>query len=276
MSSSKPKKVVHYERGTKGGKSSHGHRSSGSRDSGVGSSSASDRASLGTSLENDTPFSYLDIEHQRNTPSAVNEALNAANERIKQLEAANAKLNAQLSDSHKENRSLKREKIELLNKIDFLIEDLEEEKKNIKSKRDSSPRTSAAAPPATSKPERRSTPPKKETREGSSRRYDDERSHGSSHRERRESWRDMPVPLFDRPPTAPQPPPNTAPNPFMPNPSRPPSISVAYPPSSISYANAGQVTYAPAPITYATAPAYPTRGPSDHFPNDGRYHPYPL
>jgi hypothetical protein len=274
MFSSKPKKV-HYERGTKGERSARGHRSSGSRDSGVGSSSASDRASLGTSPENDTSFTYLDIENQRNTPSAVKEALDAANEKIKQLEAANTQLNSQLSESNKENRSLKRERVELLNKVDFLLDDLEDEKeKNAKSKRESSPRTGAAAAPVASKHERRSTPPKKDTRGTGSRRCDDERSQGS-HRERRESWREMPVPLFDRPPAAPQPPSNTS-NPFMPKSSRPPSISVAYPPSSVAYAQPGQVTYAPAPITYATAPAYPPRSPSDHFPNDGRYHPYPL
>lgn len=273
MFSSKPKpKKVHYERGTKGGKDVRGHRSSGSRDSGLGSSSASDRASLGTSPEHDTPFTYRDIEIQRKTPSAVNEALNAANDRIKELEAANAQLNGQLFESNQKNRSLKRERAELLEKIENLLDDLEDEKKkNAKSKRESSPRTTAA--PVTSKPERRSTPPKKEATESSSRRHHEGRPHG----QRRESWRDLPVPLYEsKPPTAPQPPSNPAPNPFMPNSSRPASMYGHYHPSSIAYAPPPQVTYAPAPITYTTAPAYPTHKPSDRYPNDGRYHPLPL
>lgn len=265
---SSSKKKVHYERGTKGGKSSHGHRSSGSRDSGVGSSSASDRASLGTSPEVDTSFSNLDVESQRNRPGAVKEALDAAYEKIRQLEAANAQLNAQLSDSNKENRALKRERMELLNKIDFLMDDLDEEKK--KSKRETSPRTGAAAP----KTERRTTPPRKEVREADAHRYDDERTQGNP-RERRESWREMPVPLYDRLPTAPQPPPNVATNPFLPNASRPPSVSVPYAASAV-YPTSPIVTYAQAPITYTTAPAHPPRSPSDHIPNDGRYHRYPL
>jgi hypothetical protein len=266
MFTQKPKKV-HYERGTKGDKSSHGHRSTGSRDSGVGSSSASDRASLGTSLEQDTSFNYLDIEDQRNRPGAVREALDAANERIRQLEAANSKLNAQLTESNKENRTLKRERVELLNKVDFLMDDLEDEKKkNERVKREGSPRTSAA--PSIPKQERRKTPPRRESKEVDPRRSDDERSKGS-HRERRENWRELPLPLFDRPPTAPQPPANSAPNPFLPNSSRPHSSSYAPPPTA--------VTYAPAPITYTTAPPFPPRhSPSDYFPNDGGYHPYPL
>src|SRR5271170_6384087 len=107
MSSPKQKKV-HYERCTKGGKSSHVHRSS--RDSGVGSSSASDRASLGTAPEYVAPFSRQQIEEQRHILSAVQEALDAANERIKHLECINAELNVVLTKSNKENRLLKREK----------------------------------------------------------------------------------------------------------------------------------------------------------------------
>jgi hypothetical protein len=266
------KKKVHYEPGTKGGKSSHGHRSSESRDSGVGSSSASDRASLGTSPGIDAPFSNLDIEDQRSRPRAVHEALDAAYEKIRQLEAANIQLNDQLTDSNKENRALKRERIELLNKVDFLMDDLENATKNTKSKRETSPRTGGTAPKPT---ERRTTPPRKEPKEADSRRHKEERLK-ESRRERRESWREMPVPLYDEsPPTAPQPPPNTAPTPFMPNPSRPPSISVPYTASAF-YAPPPTVTYAP-PMNYTTAPAYPPRSPSDHYPKeDGLYHHYPL
>jgi hypothetical protein len=262
MFSSRQKKV-HYEPGTKGGKSSRGHRSSGSRDSGVGSSSASDRASLGTSPEQDTFFSHTDIEDQRNRPSAVREALEAANERIKKLEEANAKLNSQLTDSNKENRSMKRERRDLLDQIASLMDDLELEKqKNDRLKREGSPRTGAGAP--VPKPERRKTPPKRDSRESEPRRYDDERSQGS-HRERRESWRELPVPLYDRPPTAPQAPLNNTTNPFLPNSSRPQSIAYAPPLTT--------VTYAP---SYTSVPAISPRSPKDRFPNDGLYHPYPL
>jgi chromosome segregation ATPase len=134
MSSSKQKKV-HYERGTKG----KGHRS---RDSGVGSSSASDRASLGTSGgAEDSPFD----EDQRHILSAVQEALDAANERIRHLEAANSSLNAELSDSNKENRIIKREKSELLHKIDRLKKDLADEQDlSDRLRRESSARSAAA------------------------------------------------------------------------------------------------------------------------------------
>lgn len=42
---------------------------------------------------------------------AMQEALDAANERIRQYEIGTAKLNAQLTDSNKENRLLKKEEI---------------------------------------------------------------------------------------------------------------------------------------------------------------------
>lgn len=275
MFSSQQKKV-HYERGTKGGRSSHGHRSSGSRDSGVGSSSASDRASLGTSPKIDTAFSYLDIENQRNRLGAVQEALDAARERIQLLEAANANLNAQLTESNKENRALKRERIELLDKLSPSNNDLKDEKKrNHKSKRESSPRTGVAAP---SKTERRTTPPRNESRDAESPHYEDERSR-SSHTARRGSWRELPVPLYDgdRPPTAPYSPStaSSTTNPFMPNPPRPSPISVAYTPSAV-YPTSPTVTYASMPSAYTTLPPLPSHSSSDRFPNDGRYHHYPL
>jgi septal ring factor EnvC (AmiA/AmiB activator) len=103
------------------------HRSS--RDSGVGSSSASDRASLGTAP--DSPFTYQQRDEQRQILGAVQEVLDAANEKIRQLEAANAKLNTALKESNQENRLLKREKAELHNKLDEANEDLDAEAKAI-------------------------------------------------------------------------------------------------------------------------------------------------
>ncbi|KAH7346419.1 hypothetical protein BKA65DRAFT_477624 [Rhexocercosporidium sp. MPI-PUGE-AT-0058] len=146
-------KKVRYEAGTKGS-SSH-HRSS--RDSGVGSSSASDRASLGTtpnpSSSNPNHFSTSQIETQRLNLRAVQEALDAANERIRYYEASTAQLNAALSESNKENRLLKREKSELFLQVRELQEDLEEERErcerlrresslSLSSSRQSPPRSS--------------------------------------------------------------------------------------------------------------------------------------
>jgi hypothetical protein len=252
MSSSRGKKQVHYERGTKGEKS---HRHHDSRDSGVGSSSASDRASLGTSPLDESPFNYRQIQDQRHSLTALQEALDAANETIRQLQRDNAKLNASLAESNKENRALKKEKIDLLNKVDYLMDDLNDERKaNEKFRRESSPRTGAAAP-ASSKKERRTTPPRREEPRPS--RRDDERSQGS-HSERRTSFMA----------TAPQTPPSQ--NPFMPlSPISTRAASVSYSPTA--------VTYTQAPLTY-TAPAYspPPSAPSGRYPNDGLYHPHPL
>jgi hypothetical protein len=263
MSSSKKK--VHYERGTKGGKSHHSHRSS--RDSGVGSSSASDRASLGTAPEHDPPFSYQQIEDQRLNLSAVQEALDAANERIKKLEATTEKLNGLLADSNKENRSLKKERHDLLDQIDELNADLDDEKRL--NRREASPRTGAATPSG-SRTERRTTPPRREADPRQSHRVD-EGSQGSRV-ERRISWKEIPVSLYnDRAlPSAPQPPPN----PFMPNSTRPPSVS--YPATTVTYAPA-TVSYAPAPV-FGIAPPAAAAAPrsTNGYPNDGRYHPYPL
>ncbi|KAH8597962.1 hypothetical protein B0O99DRAFT_71737 [Bisporella sp. PMI_857] len=306
MSSSKKK--VHYERGTKGGKSSQGHRSTGSRDSGVGSSSASDRASLGTSPDNDSAFSYEQTQDQRQSLRALREALDAANEEVRRLQLANGEISKLLKDSHKENRTLKGEKKELLEKLQYL-EDFEAEKQ---ARRVSTNATTSS----NKRTERRTTPPKKESRESAPRHREYESSEGS---DRRSSWREQPVPLYDdKPkysellPTAPQPPPNSEQNPFAPNPaaaqrpypharrgsvSYPPSVtsmetpisptgqlpfasirrgSVSYPPSVVSTYPVGPVTYATAPLSYTTTAAVPSKRSGDRFPNDGKYHPYPI
>lgn len=149
MSSSKTKKV-RYERGTKQGDSR------GSRDSGFGS--ASDRASLGTGVD-DSTTSY---HHQRHNIDALQEALDAAYDTIKQLELANQKLNESLSESNKENRQLKREKGTLLDRVEELLVDLKEERKvNERLRRETSPRsaTRTTPPPRVELPRTRSDAP---------------------------------------------------------------------------------------------------------------------
>jgi hypothetical protein len=254
MSSSRTKKNVGFERGTKPAK--HHHRSS--RDSGVGSSSASDRASLGTAP--DSPFTYQQVEDQRHILGAVQEALDAANEKIRQLEAANAKLNSALTESNKENRLLKREKGELLNKLDDAMDDLDEKEKTIeKLAREASPKRSNEKSSSTS------------TR--SSHREEKHRGHREEKRSsgRRSSWRELPVPLYDSrhsPPLAPQPPPNTTPNPFAPRGA--PLPAATYPaPGPVAYAS-NSLSYAPGP-TFGHPPS-----PNRERYNDGRYHLSPL
>jgi hypothetical protein len=115
-------KKVHYERGTKGVKS-HAQR----RDSSVESGFASDRASLGTVDE--SPFTHEQIEDQRHILSAVQVALDAANEKIRVLEAHHSKLNVDLVEGNQENRSLKREKEDLINKVEESLRALSDERK---------------------------------------------------------------------------------------------------------------------------------------------------
>ena len=59
---------------------------------------------------------------------------------------------------------------------------------------------------------------------------------------------------------------NPAPNPFTPLSERP--VSGSYSPTV--------VTYAPAAITYTTTPTFPPTPAPTNYPNHGRYHPYPL
>jgi hypothetical protein len=270
MSSSKhtkEKKKVRYETGTKPG---HSHRSS--RDSGVGSSSASDRASLGTA--NESPFSYQQIEDQRHTLSACQNALDAAVDKIRQLEAANASLNDLLAKSNKENRLLKKEKRDLLHQVDDLLGDLDDEKQvNERLRRAGSPRTgtaaaaSAASTTKTSKSEKRPTPPPRRESNAFSQQhpFHDERM---SHDPRAE--RAPPLsPVYNyAPPLARQPPHNTHPNPFMPRTT--PSFTPA--PVSVTYAPPTTLSYNPTPSYTITPHSQSNR----HPPNDGKYHLQPL
>lgn len=229
---SSTKKHVHYDRGTKGEKT-HKHRSS--RDSGVGSSSASDRASLGTA-PNDSPFSHQQTEDQRHILSVVQEALDAANEKIKALEAHTAQLNTLLAESNKENRLLRREKGDLHNKVEDLLDLLEDERKaSERLRRENSPRSGNSERPTTRRIESAPRP---------------------QAGERRNSY-------YERPPMVPQAPPNPNPNPFTPLASRPPVVSYAPAPA--------QVSYAPAPVFTTSHPNHRSQP-----PNDGRYHLTPL
>jgi hypothetical protein len=257
MSSAKTKKV-HYERGTKGEESEKPHRS---RDSGIGSSSASDKASLGT--PQNEHFNRAQIESQRNVLSAVQEALDSANERIKELEATNAKLNKKFMESNKENRLLKKEKAELMDKVEQLEYDLsDEKKKNKRLSREGSPKSKDSKDSKESKSERRKTPPKIE--------YKHEDRSGL---ERRLSVREhmivSPQSLRD---------PNQ--NPFIPLNHRGPYVAPL-----VTYPAPGAVSYTPNSLSYSAAPAYahsvssnrhsPTSG-RPYQPNDGLYHLSPV
>jgi hypothetical protein len=292
QSSSKPKKQVHYQSGTKGGKD-HSHRSS--RDSGVGSSSASDRASLGTAPDL-SPFSPNEIEDQRQFLHSVQEALEAAKGKIKDLEYHAAKLDSMLKESNSENRLLKKEKSELFNQVQELQQDLDDERRlhGRMKQRESSPRTGTAPAPVSSsrretERERQTTPPRPEIkaapalrpilRNSPARRdkFEEERSQPND-RERRSSWRDQ-QPLYDyEQQPSPLSPRNDReyPNPFTPIPQSP-AVPRSMP--SMNYAVPSPVGYPPAPshISYTSAPQYEALPPKRSSPpKDGNYHLYPL
>ena len=257
-SSRKDKKNVEFER-TKSSKSRH--RSS--RDSGVGSSSASDRASLGT--PEDGRFTYQQVNDQREILGAVQNALDAANEKIRQLEAVNAKLNNALSDSHKENRLLKREKGDLANKLEDARDVIENRERTIDklAKRASPERSEKSSSTSTRSSHRDSG------------HHEEKRTIRESGR--RSSWREAAVPMFEAesmrhsPPRAPHPKLNTTPNPFAPR---------GAPMPAATYIAPGPVAYASNSVSYAAGPTFgqppsPSRG-QYRDPNDGRYHLTPL
>jgi hypothetical protein len=244
MSSRTKKNVGFVER--KPSKSHH-HRSS--RDSGVGSSSASDRASLGTAP--DSPFTYQQVNDQRQILGAVQEALDAANEKIRQLEAANAKLNTALAESNKENRLLKREKADLHNKLDAAIDEIESKEKRIDHlEREMPPRRNEEKRSSTSSRSSREEKEKRSIRRSSS-------SHGH-----RSSWRG-PVPLYDSHASA-----GTTPNPFAPR---------GAPLPAQTYHAPGPVAYATDQLSYAAGPTFGhPHSPVRERYNDGRYHLSPV
>jgi len=264
MSSSRHTDRKKHERGSKSSR----HQNSYSIDSGVGSSSASDRASLGTSPDNANFY----VQDQRNNLAALREALDAANKENRDQANEILKLEALLAESNRDKRSLQRENKELNVKFERVLEELDDEKRlNARFKRDS-PRTDAA-------------PQSEKRTKDEPRRYEE-----GSRNEKRDSCRELPVPKYEPPPT-------TAPQdlnalkdrftrkerrtsisyPQSPTyaPSSYASAPSAYAPSqgSVTYASS-QVTYAPAPLSYASAPTFGPR--KKQPPNDGAYHHYPV
>lgn len=282
MSSSKPKKVSH-ERGTSKSFSQHKHKSS--RDSAIGSTSASDRASVGTAVHQDAPLKDSELEDQRYNLRVVQEALNAAYDRIKKLEASHTSLNDSLAQSHKENRALKKEKSGLLRENEDLlgaIDDL-----NKKLRREASPRAMAAtSASASSKTERPSAALRKPD-SPKQLQYDNPTSpHSQSYQYDHQPQQQRPVSnhgdrrssLYERHnlPSAPEPPTNPHPNPFMPR----TTPVITYSPTT-SYP---AVSYSPSTVSYTTSPPYaitPSHISSNGSPqrrqfDDGKYHLQPL
>ncbi|KAG4433740.1 hypothetical protein IFR05_010766 [Cadophora sp. M221] len=249
-------KKVRYEAGTKGSSSSHNHhRSSRDQDSGVGSSSASDRASLGTTpnaypSSSQHPFSSQQIETQRHNLRAVQEALDTANERIQQYEASMAKLNAALSESNKENRLLKREKSELFNQIRDLQDDLEDERRRGERivRRESTASSHSASASRNSPPLRSSPRNSREIEAAAAASFARESA-------RRASYQAQQAQAM-YPPAAPQPPLNSTPNPFLPSPRNSstgvPSSAVAFAPERVVVGAYSHAPPSPSAVSYST------------------------
>lgn len=269
--SSKQKKV-HYERGTKGGKSSSSHTRHHSRDSGIGSSSASDRASLGTADHDEYSYPDHQVEDQRYNLRVVQEALNAAYDKIQRLEASNASLNDSLTESNKENRALKKEKSGLIKENDDLLAAIYELNKRLK--KESPPRISTSKPSSSDREKERRPSSRKGSDSPRTTTYTmDERprsNHSDSHR-RSSTVYDQTHVYASSPPLAPQAPYNPHPNPFAPK------------TSGVSYATVPvSVAYAPSTVSYSSTPLY-TVTPHSSSSNrrskeydDGKYHLQPL
>ncbi|CZS96310.1 hypothetical protein WAI453_009872 [Rhynchosporium graminicola] len=274
-STSKGKKV-RYESGTKGSSSSsHHHRSSrDERDSGIGSSNASVRASLGTGIaHNSSSLNASEIAAQRHNLRAVQEALDSAHERIRECEVEKANLSAMLSESNKENRLLKKEKSDLCNRVEELLDDLEDEKKRVERlRRGSSERKS---------PPRSSPRNSRELEAAAISSY----QRGSSRRSPIYQSQQQQAQMYPAVPPAPA---NSAPNSFLPSPrhssSGVPSVIFSperVPLSSSSYAVPSVSSYSSAPssgYTHAPAPlqSRSRHGSSGASAGDGRYHLSPL
>lgn len=119
-SKSSSKKKVHYSSSSNSRIERHGHRSS--RDYGYDSSRRSSPARMSDLLENERDDEHYNLR-------AVREALDAANGTIKQLTASFDHLNGLPAESNKENRRLKRERNDISNKLNDLMEDLDHEKR---------------------------------------------------------------------------------------------------------------------------------------------------
>ena len=313
FTSSKPKKdsKSHHERGASTSKpSSSSHKKHHSRDSAIGSSitTASDRAAVGTATKDEVFQSSTITEDQRYDLKAVQGALETAYEKIKILEKKNERLDAELAESHKEIRTLKKERSGYLKEREDLLDMIDQ--LNAKPEKDNSPR-SKAAPMATtssstvpSSNDRRSTPSARDRpheiplRQRHEQAIYEEQAPLPSPRQpsSMSTQRHAPLPISDRErrsslyerqnlPVVPQPPINHHVNPFLPR----TTPAVTYSPAMVM----PHATYTPSHITYTTAPpmsvpAYAVSttssgsgsgsgdGRGRRRRDDGRYHLEPL
>ncbi|TAQ87942.1 hypothetical protein B7494_g3699 [Chlorociboria aeruginascens] len=270
-------KKVHYTSSTKGS-TTPTHRSRHSHDSGLGTSS--DRASVGRSP---SPTTQQQL-------ASVMEALSAADAKIQKLELLQQDLNEMLAQGNRENKALKKEIGDLVTENEVLRREVAEQRKvseRLRRERDAVVEKESVR----EKEERRWRDEEKEKEAKKKKQYEKE----NSNRMKRDSWKEMPVPLYEDAPPAPRrmddeyssarPPSERAPkppNPFLPNPLLNPTYGGggrAMPPSSVAYA--------PTAISYSTAPVFDERRAGimgreldrydDRlFPVDGNYHPYPL
>jgi len=240
-------------------------------------------------------------EDHRYNLRVVQEALDAANDRIKVLEATNKSLNESLAESHKENRKLKKEKSGLFRERDDLLGAIEDLNKRLG--RDTSPRSMAAAAEARQERESRSSPSIRERRPEPPRQQQHHQaiyeemaplpstrqpsSSSSSSRPAPISERDRRSSLYERhnPPSVPTPPVNHHPNPFLPRSTPAVTYSPAMVlPSSAGYSssNAGYTTAPPTNVVPAYALSTSTMSSNSsnssrrRDKNDGRYHLEPL
>jgi hypothetical protein len=309
MSSSKEKKnSSKHERGSSSSKpsSSSSHKKHHSRDSAIGSSitTASDRASVGTAVE-DEVFTRTTIEEQRYNLNSVQEALDAAYVKIKALEKKNEKLNDELSDSHKEIRTLKKERSGYLKEQQDLIRIIDD--LNAKLDKEPSPRSKAAsmARPSSSSAETKERKPSPTIRnrpaEPTRPRHQEilydhpaplpsprQPSSMSSSQQRQQPLitnHERRSSLYDRQtlPTVPQAPVNHHPNPFLPrttpavtySPAMALPHTTSYTPSNVSYTTApmGVPTYA---ISTTSSGGSGSGSGGRRRKDDGRYHLEPL
>ncbi|PVH83589.1 hypothetical protein DL98DRAFT_585478 [Cadophora sp. DSE1049] len=240
--------MEHYERSTKR------HRHHKSRDSVIGRSVASDRATQGSTVTD--PLNDCQVEDQRGNLRAVQEALDAAYDRINDLEANNASMNESLTDSNRENRALKKEKIGLIGEKEDLLNIIENLNKRLTSEasRRSPDNASTMAGPQRRPSIRQPDLPRQQL-------HTDEQPH-PGHDDKRSS-------MYERTnlPFAPKPPLNPHTNPFAPR--TPPMMThTSIPPTVPRTSN---ISRSIAPLQ-AVAPHAPKLRSQD----DGKYHLGPL
>ncbi|RDW72161.1 hypothetical protein BP5796_08195 [Coleophoma crateriformis] len=126
-----------------------GHSSHRSRDSGIGSSNSSQRASLGTA----EPTSRYDTEQQSRSVRDLQNALDAANERVASLEAANAEFKELMKARSRDRRKLEQDNEDLSKENQRLRRERDEARSQNQSRR-SPPSTASSSPrmPATARP----------------------------------------------------------------------------------------------------------------------------